>query len=103
MPTVTFTELMTSDIQDVFLNGETSHVAVYTTGVISTDINVQFFEDSLDKMDTLYQHAWCDFADMPNLIENEDKLEISGVSYIIMESTPDEFQQGLNLFLQKEA
>lgn len=103
MATVTFNDLITGDIQNVFLSGDFSRSAVYTTDGVPTDISVQFFEGSLDRMDTSYNHAWCDFADISNVKENQDTLEVNGVVYVILEASPDELQQGLNLFLQEVA
>ena len=97
-----FEDLLASDAHDVFLNGEFSQKAIFTSdnGESLKEITVQFFGEALDKMDTTYYHAWCAVGDIPN-VEDNDTLEIAGIVYGIMDVSPDEFNTGLNLFLQK--
>ena len=84
----------------IFQQGDFSQDAIYTSGSVLKTISVQFFEEPLDKLGTLYQHAWCKFSDIPNVQDN-GKLEINGVVYGIMDFTADEFNQAVDLFLQK--
>ncbi len=95
-----FEKQLDADIDGIFLTGDFTQEAIYTSGSVLKTISVQFFEEPLDKMGTLYQHAWCKASVIPNVQDN-DKLEINGVVYGIMDFAPDEFNQGLDLFLQK--
>lgn len=97
----TFDDLMKSDIQDVFLNGEFSQIATYKSPTDLKDISVQFFESDLEQLQTSFYHAWCSYSDLPSVNKKGDTLEIKGIVYEIKDNSPDEFQLGLNLFLQK--
>ena len=100
MSVPTFEELIKSDLNNVFLDGDFSKIAIYKTGATIKPITVQFFESSLDKLDTSFFHAWASFVEMPNVLKN-DTLEVDGVVYGIVDSSVDEFKTGLNLFLQE--
>lgn len=95
-----FDELIASDVQNVFLGGDLATEAIFQSGEIQTTINVQFFEEPLDKMGTLYYHAWASFAEISN-VKNNDKLHVNGIVYGIVDTSPDEYETGVNLFLQK--
>ncbi len=101
MATMTFEELIANDVKNVFLSGDYSQEAIYKSGGDVKTIVIQFFEEPLDKLGTQFYHAWCDFADMPYVKLKKDTLEIKGIVYGIMDNSPDEFQTGMNLFLQK--
>ena len=91
--------MVANDIKDVFLK-EYAVVAIYKSNNSLKEITIQFFGQPLDKMDTLYYHAWCKYEDLPDVKDN-DVLEVNGVAYGIIEVAPDEFDAGVNLFLQK--
>lgn len=90
------------DVKNIFLNGDFSVEAFYKPDSDNKLIRVQYFNESLDKMDTLYDHVWCSYDDLPTVAEN-DTLSIDGVLYGIIDSTPDEQNMGMNLFLSKVA
>ena len=95
-----FADYVQNDVKNIFLK-EFSQVAIYkSTSSIIKSVTVQFFEDSLDSMDTTYFHAWCDFSELSS-VKKQDTLEIKGIVYGIVDFSPDEFKSGLNLFLQK--
>jgi hypothetical protein len=94
-----FNEVLANDVKDVFLT-EFSVDAIYKSGTNIKQIRVQFFEDSLDKMETLYSHAICDYKDV-SYITNNDSLEVNGVVYGVVDFQVDETQTVTNLFLQK--
>ena len=94
-----FNELVQADVKDVFLK-EFSQVAILKSKTTMKEITVQFFEQSLDQLDTTYFHAWCSFEDAPYIAKN-DTLQVNGIVYGIVDISPDEFQSGVNLFLQK--
>jgi hypothetical protein len=97
---MTFDDLMKDDVKDVFLV-EFSVEAIYQSskGEVKK-IQIQFFEDSLDKLETTYYHAWCKSDDVCNISKN-DKLTIKNIQYGIVDFSIDEFEHGINLFLQK--
>ena len=100
MPVPTFDELIKSDLKEVFLNGDFSKEVIYTSGADIKIITIQFFESSLDKLDTSFYHAWALFDDMPRVIKG-DTLTVNNVIYGIVDSSVDEFASGINLFLQE--
>jgi len=100
MATKTFNQLLTEDVTGIFLNDDFSQDAIYRAGSNITTVVIQFFEEPLDKLGTQYYHAWCAFADMPHVSKN-DTLEIKSVVYGIVDYSPDEFETGLNIFLQE--
>lgn len=101
MATLSFDELIKDDLKNTFLKGEFSQDVIYQTGSEIRTVTVQFFEESMDKIDANFNHAWCSFTDMPRVIKNKDTLIINNIKYGILDASPDEFQLGLNLYLQK--
>jgi len=95
-----FAELVENDVKDVFLNGEFSQTAIFKSQTSLKEITVQFFEQSLDQMDTTFFHAWASYVEVKE-VANNDTLEINGIVYGVMDTSPDEFQTGINIFLQK--
>lgn len=97
-----FEKQLLRDVKDIFLNEDFTQDATYTSVNNSAliPVKVQFFEEPLDKMETLYQHAWCASEDIPNVAVN-DKLIVNGIEYGIVDFTHDEFHHGVDLFLQK--
>jgi hypothetical protein len=94
-----FMEQLEKDSKDIFLNGEFSQKAIYKSATTIKEIDVQFFKDSLDRMGTLYSHAWCSISDVPYLREN-DTLEIDGVVYGVVDFTSDNYN-GVDIFLNE--
>lgn len=95
-------EIMKQDVTDVFLNEDFTVIAFYTIGGVKKEIKVQLFEESLDKMRSNYMHAWCLYDDVADLLEEDDfTMIINDIKYAILDSTPDEFYHGINLFLQE--
>jgi len=97
----TFRELMTDDTEKIFLSGDFSVKAIYESPNSLKAIQVQLFEEPLDKMGSTFHHAWCSYSDLPNINDEGDTLTIDGIEYEIKDNSPDEFKTGLNLFLQK--
>jgi len=96
-----FDKLLADDVTSIFLNGEFSQDAIYQTGSEIKTVKVQFFEEPLDKLGANFYHAWSLFADMPRVIKKQDTLIVKNVKYAILDASPDEFQTGLNLYLQE--
>ena len=94
-----FATLVQNDVKDIFLK-EFSQTAIFKSSTTLKEITVQFFEQSLDSMDTTFFHAWCSYAEVKSVAKN-DTLEINGIKYGIVDFSPDEFQSGINMFLQK--
>lgn len=94
-----FADLVKNDVKDIFLQ-EFSQTAIFKSSTTLKEITVQFFEQSLDQLDTTFYHAWCSYAEVKS-VEKNDTLEIDGIKYGIVDFAPDEFQSGVNLFLQK--
>jgi len=95
-----FNSMVEKDVKDVFLQ-EFSQTAIYTPKQGSAkEVTIQFFEESLDQMDTTFFHAWCANDDMKGIAKN-DMFEINKIRYGVIDSSPDEFDSGLNIFLQK--
>ena len=94
-----FATLVQNDVKDIFLK-EFSQTAIFKSSTTLKEITVQFFEQSLDSMDTTYFHAWCSYDEVKSVNKN-DTLEINGIKYGIVDFSPDEFQSGINMFLQK--
>jgi len=92
---MTLDEQMLLDVENIFLSDMT-HTAIYK----SNQIKVQFFKESLDKMDTQYDLCWVAYTDVPNIAIN-DLLEIDNINYGVVDFTIDEFKHGVNLFLSK--
>ena len=97
---VDFKAQMNADLENVFLKHDFSVTALYETTDISKEINIQFFTESLDRIDTLYHHAYARYDDIPDVTKN-DFLTIGNVKYGIIDVSVDEFKSGVNLFLQK--
>ena len=94
-----FADLVKADVKDVFLQ-EFSQIAIFKSSTTLKEITVQFFEQSLDQMDTTFFHAWASYSEVKSVSKN-DTLEINGILYGILDFAPDEFQSGINIFLQK--
>ena len=94
-----FNTQLKNDVNDVFLQ-EFSQIAVYKSKTELKEVTVQFFERSLDQLDTIYQHVWAS-NDTLNNVSREDTLELDGVVYGIVDIAPDDVGGGVNLFLQK--
>jgi len=99
MSLLDFNSVLTDDVKDVFLQ-EFSVEAIYISNNESKAISVQFFKDSLDKMETLYSHVICAYSDVPTVMQS-DTIEIDGVLYGVVDNEPDEHFTVQNLFLQK--
>ena len=95
-----FDEQLKQDMANIFLNGEFSRTAIFKSSTELKEIQVQLFEEPLDKLGETYYHAWCCNGDMP-YAEKQDTLQIDGVIYGIVDFSPDEFGHGVNLFIQK--
>ena len=94
-----FNTQLKNDINDVFLQ-EFSQTVVYKSKTELKEITVQFFERSLDQLDTIYQHVWAS-NDTLNNVSREDTIDLDGVRYGIVDIAPDDVGGGVNLFLQK--
>lgn len=94
-----FQKQVDADIKGVFLK-EFSQTAIFKSKTTLKEIKLQFFEETLDQMDTTYFHAWADAKDVESMSKN-DTLEINGTVYGIVDFSPDEFKSGVNIFLQK--
>lgn len=94
-----FKDLVKNDVKDIFLK-EFSQIAIFESDTTLKEITVQFFEQSLDQLETTFFHAWCSYAEVKSVAKN-DTLKIDGIVYGIVDFAPDEFQSGINLFLQK--
>ncbi len=101
MGTLTFKEQVAKDVQDIFLSDDFSVTAIYKSPTSIKTIQIQLFEEPLDKMGSTFYHAWCAYSDLPYVNEDGDTLMVDKIEYGIKDSDPDEFQTGLNLFLQK--
>ena len=95
-----FKDMMAQDMKDTFLNGDFTVQAIYQVGNDPKEITVQFFKDSLDKMETLYSHIWCNFEDVPYLQKNEQFI-IDGVKYGVVDFAVDEHGIGVDIFLSE--
>ncbi len=94
-----FATLVQNDVKDIFLK-EFSQTAIFESTTTLKEITVQFFEQSLDSMDTTFFHAWASYSEVKS-VAKQDTLEINGILYGIVDFSPDEFQSGINMFLQK--
>ena len=94
-----FDAQLARDVRDIFLQ-EFSQKAIYKSSTTLKIIDIQFFEEPLDKLSTSYFHAWCANDEIPNVAKN-DTLQINSIVYGIVDFSPDEHQNGINLFLQK--
>ncbi len=94
-----FKEQMTLDMKDIFLQ-EFSVKAIYKSQDNLKEVTVQFFEQSLDQLDTSFFHAWAEYSEISDVSKN-DTLEVNGIEYGIVDFSPDEFGDGVNLFLQE--
>jgi len=92
---------LAKDVKDIFLTGDFSVVAKLDYNSVVTEIQVQFFEEPLDKTGATFYHAWCAFEDIPVFEKNKATLEIDSIVYGIVDYSPDENQLGVDLFLQK--
>jgi len=101
MATFDFNKQLDKDAQDIFLSDDFSVTAILKSGESITEIQVQFFEEPLDKMGATFYHAWCAFKDMPYVTRNEATLEIDKIVYGIVDFSPDDTLTGVDLFLQK--
>ena len=97
----TFADYIADDAKNIFLSGDFSVEAIYKSPTSVKQISIQLFEEPLDKMGETFFHAWCSYLDLPYVNEEGDTITHGGVEYGIKDSNPDEFQTGLNLFLQK--
>lgn len=97
---LTFDELVAKDVQDVFL-GEHAQTVTYIDNMsIPKTIRAQLFFDKVDGLDSVYEHAWCDANDVPN-ISKGDIFEINGERYGVLEFIIDEHQHGVDIYLNK--
>lgn len=97
---LTFDELVAKDVRDVFL-GEHAQTVTYIDNMsISHEIKVQLFFDKVDGLDSVYEHVWCAYADVPNITKG-DIFEINGVQYGVLEYFIDEHKNGIDIYLNK--
>lgn len=101
MADLTFDELMIEDIKNIFLSDDFSQDAIYESGGKIKTITVQFFEQPLDRLNTQYFYAWCNFSEITYVEKDKSTLTINGIKYGVMSAKPDEFKHGIDLFLQK--
>ena len=94
-----FDAQLAKDVKDIFLK-EFSQKAIYKSSTTLKTIEVQFFEEPLDKLGTQYYHAWCANDEIPNVTKG-DTLQVGVIVYGILDYSPDGHQNGINLFLQK--
>lgn len=99
MALLDFDAQLVKDIKNVFLK-EFSQKAIYKSSTTLKTIDIQFFEEPLDKLGTQYFYAWCAF-DVVLGVSKQDTLQIGSTVYGIVDFSPDEHQNGINLFLQK--
>jgi hypothetical protein len=100
MGNLDFNTLASEDVNSIFLNGDFSQKAIFKSNSLTKEIDIQFFEESLDKMSTVYHHAWTHVDNVPYIIDG-DILIVGGVEYGIVDSSSDEHNHGINLFLQE--
>jgi hypothetical protein len=100
MATLTFKDVLAEDVDSVYLSDDFSCEAIYKSGSAIKTITVQYFNEPLDKLGTLYDHVWCSFKDVPYVKKN-DSITINGVEFGIVDFTADELQVGMDLFLNK--
>jgi len=98
----TFLDLLSNDVNEVFLKDDFSKKATYTNNISNTsfDVSIQFFKDSLDKLDSNYSHCWASYEDLNNVSKN-DTFKIDNVLYSVVEAEPDELNQGVNILLNE--
>jgi len=94
-----FKEQMSLDVKDIFLQ-EFATQAIYKSRDTLKEVTVQFFEQSLDQLDTTFFHAWASYSEISDIQKN-DTLEINGTVYGVVDLSPDEFGDGVNIFLQE--
>ena len=95
-----FVELMTADVEDVFLK-DMAHKAIYTDSTGNTaEIVVQFFAEAADGADTLYNNVFCKLSDTPNLKVN-DTFTVGGVDYGVVDFEIDEHRISVQVFLNE--
>ena len=95
----TFKEIIDDDIPNTFMT-DMAQKAIYSGVDGIKEIDIHFFDEALDQLNTVYLHAWCANNLIPRAKTN-DTLTIDGVVYGIVDLSPDEFHSGINLFLQK--
>lgn len=94
-------DVMNADLQKVFLSDDFAVPCLYTeSGVDPVEIRVQFFRENLDKTESTYEHAWCASSDVPN-ISKDDRFEVEGIIYGLLDFDVDEMGHGVNLFLNE--
>jgi hypothetical protein len=97
---MTFDDLMARDVEDTFLK-EFSHTAVYIReNGERSEIKVQLFEESLDRLDSTYLYIWASYKSLIGLTKR-DKFEIDHVFYGITTFDIDEHKDGVSIFLNK--
>jgi len=94
-----FATLVQNDVNDIFLQ-EFSQTAIFKSSTTLKEIKVQFFEEPLDSIPTTSHFAWASYTEVKSVAKN-DTLEINGILYGIVDFAPDEFESGINMFLQK--
>ncbi len=99
MALLDFNAQLNNDIKDIFLK-EFSQKAIFKSSSTLKTIDVQFFEEPLDKLGTQYFHAWCANDELSSLAKG-DTLQVNNIVYGIVDYSPDEYQNGVNLFLQE--
>lgn len=100
----TLKESMNNDIKKLFLNNSefAEQAEYFETGTQNpTQINVQFFIDSLDRLDTNYTHIWASYDDVQNINKMTSSFIIKGVTYGIIDFTVDEQQLGVDILLSE--
>lgn len=99
MALLDFDSQLAKDVKDIFLK-EFSQKGIYKSSTTLKTIDIQFFEEPLDKLGTQYFHAWCEFDDISG-VAKRDTLQVGSTVYGIVDFSPDEHQNGINLFLQE--
>jgi len=94
-----FNTQLTKDLDDVFLK-EFSNKAVFKSSTSIVDVNIQFFEENLERLETSYHQVWGKYSDF-SYVRKNDILLVNSIEYGVVDYSHDEFKDTTLLFIQK--
>ena len=94
-----FNTQVQTDLDTVFLK-EFSISAVFKSSTTIETVQVQLFEENLEKLETSYYQVWGKYSDF-SYVRKNDILLIDNIEYGIVDYNHDEFRDATILFIQK--
>jgi len=99
---MTFKEQMGKDIDSVFKNSDEFAVSALFNGVsVQGQLVEKFYDGQGSGADDFYTLFWCKFDDVKS-ISRGDIFIVKGITYGVIDYNIDDFEDGIDIFLNEE-